>query len=212
MRELLGVALLGTQTLLLIPIIWHSFRARTANGMSLMGEMIWASAGIGWFVYALMIDSLTIIASGLIAFLGCGILTIIIWSRTSKKKQQHAVLVTSIATITGTLMGVFAGVEGLALALSIFGVVQFIPHLWTTTRVLRGKETSEGVSTVGASLRAVYTGGWALYAAGWVVWGTGSEDTQWPLFVWGVAGVIAFLSQTVTTVVERRRNGKPVTI
>lgn len=206
MHEALGIALLFVQTALLLPLLLHAFKTRSTQGMSLTGEVLWTIAGLGWMVYAILSDSYTVIASGFIAMIGSGILSILIWRNTTSKEHRIALLVAAPSFIIGFLLTFINGQNGLSLALAIFGAVQFIPQIVTTVRTFKTRSPPLGVSIVGASLRAFYTAGWSLYAAGFAVWGLTSPDIQWPLFVWGLAGLIAFGFQASVAYLSKQRN------
>lgn len=204
MRALLGVLLLGVQASFVIPMVLQVPRARSANGVSLTGEALWTVAGVGWAVYAYATGDLAIVASGTLAALGSGALSVLAGRHASRASRRRAVGAAAGSAVGGVTAGVLGGVVGLAWALSVFGVVQFLPHLATAAALWLRREPAEGLSVPGTALRAVYAAGWSLYAAGWAVWGITGGAIQWPLLAWGLVGALAFSAQGAVAVRTRR--------
>lgn len=195
-RELFGIAMLGVQMAINIPVILRLLRARSGEGMSLSGEAVWVAGGVGWIIYGVMTDSWTLVVSGSLAVIGCAVTSALVvkYSRPPMKIAASLCGVTLVAIIGGALV---AGVPGLSWSMAVFGVVQFLPQLWETLKSLLRRESAGGVSVLGTTFRAVYTGGWAVYAGAWWLWGIPASQVDWPLMIWGAAGVVVFGLQAV---------------
>lgn len=195
-RAVSGVVLLVVQIVLAVPLIVRVFRARSGLGISLTGEAIWMVAGVGWAIYGAVSGSAALIASGSIAAVTSSLMVVALWSLVPG--QRRLALIVSAMTLLGFVAGVLlAGWPGLSVALSVFGVVQFIPQLRQSARALRQRTVTRGVSVVGASLRAAYAAGWAVYGGAWWLWGLTVDHIDWPLAVWGLAGAVTFALQAL---------------
>lgn len=202
-RELMGLALLGVQTVLLVPIIVRLVRTGTGAGMSLSAEAIWVAAGLGWLAYGALTGSPTLVVSGAIAALGSGVVGALVLRTASQTARRDAAVlgaVTGAGLLAGTLFG---GVLGLSVGLSLFGIVQFVPQLVTSVHLLRTGGDTSGVSVLGSVLRGVYTGGWALWAGAWFLWGFQVAEIGWPLVTWGLVGLLAFWIQAAGALLGR---------
>lgn len=209
-RELLGLVLLGVQTALILPLIVRMLRSRDGTGISLSSETMWSVAGLGWLAYGYGTGSSTLIASGAIASAGSTAMAVLLWPGKGRIEHTSGLRVAAVAAaaiVGGTLA---AGVAGLSLALSVLGAVQFIPQIVETLRTWRARAPTPGVSPVASSMRAAYTGGWAVWAGAWTLWGIGFDQIDWPLVAWGLAGAVAFGSQALVSVATARRHGDPV--
>lgn len=205
-RAGLGFALLAVQAGLLLPLVVHAIRSRSADGVNLGGEAIWAVAGLGWTLYAIWTHDPVVIASGLLAAAGSAILTSLLWPYTTPGQRRQAVWL-SILTVFGLGASTLAGTVGLSVGLSVFGVVQFVPQTITSVRALLSGRPVSGVSRTGAALRTVYTGGWAAYAGAWFWWGITAREISWPLVAWGLMGVLAFGTQALSAARTPRKAG-----
>lgn len=200
-RAVFGVALLVVQIVLAWPVIARIHRGRSGLGISLTGEAIWVVAGVGWVVYGAVSGSVALIASGSIAAVTSCLTVGALWSLVPE--QRKSALIVSAGTLLGFVAGVLlAGWAGLSVALSVFGVVQFIPQLRQSVLAFHRRAVTSGVSVAGASLRAVYAAGWAVYGGAWWLWGVGVD---WPLALWGAAGAVTFALQAVVAARSRRR-------
>lgn len=190
-RDLLGMVLLIIQTGLLVPLCIELLRSRSSKGISLLGETIWVSAGIGWMLYGVSTANKVIIASGCIAAVGSAMVTALILRDTSRSSRLTAFMVAGVALVAFLASRAVWGSVGLAVTLSAFGVIQFIPQIVTSVRSLVNQD-GHGVPLVGSLLRSVYTLSWAVYAGAWFLWGMVGESIDFPLVVWGLAGAVAF--------------------
>lgn len=195
-RDVLGMSLLVAQVAMLLPLVGHAVRSRSAQGVALAGEAIWAVAGIGWMVYAAASGDVAVVASGALAAAGSGCLTVLLWPHATRTQQRTATIL-AVTTALALAAAAAAGPAGLALGLSVFGIVQFWPQTFTSVRALVRREPCAGVTPLGAGLRAVYAGGWALYAGAWFWWGMSASEIGWPLVAWGLMGVVAFGTQAL---------------
>jgi hypothetical protein len=190
-RAVLGFTLLVIQASLALPLVVRVIRARNGVGISLAGESIWMVAGVGWAVYGGMSGSVALVGSGSIAAITSGLLSALLWPLLPE--QRGPALGASAATALGLSAGaLIGGWPGLSVALSVFGVMQFIPQLRHSVDAVRLRTTTPGVSVWGSSLRAGYAAGWAVYGGAWWLWGLAIEHIDWPLLIWGAAGAITF--------------------
>lgn len=197
-RELFGLLLLFVQASINIPIIIKLLKVKTGKGISLTGETVWIAGGVGWIIYGYMTDSVTLMISGSLAAIGCAIVSILLWKYSRPKLAMPLGL--GIFTFTAiVLSGIFGGVIGLSISLSIFGVLQFLPQLSLTINDIKTRAIPAGVSVTGTTFRAFYTGGWAVYAGAWILWSITVAEIDWPLLVWGLAGVVTFGTQAAYT-------------
>lgn len=195
-RSILGLVLLVVQAVQVLPIIVHAVRSRSADGVSVPGEAAWAVGGLGWALFGYWTSSLTLIASGFLAALSSGGLTVLLWNRPGAERTNAARLglLTAVAL---AIPSVLVGVTGLSIALSVFGVVQFLPQLRQSVRAWSARLATPGVSVLGASVRSVYTAGWAVWGGAYGLWGLPPSRIDWPIVAWGVAGAITFALQAL---------------
>lgn len=194
-RAVFGIVLLVTQAALIAPLVVRAVRARSARGIALAGEAIWAVAGLGWAVFGWMTGSRTLIASGCLATLGSGALIVLCARYTPRRVRIRSAILAAVVAAGLIASTAAAGSAGLNVALSAFGVVQFIPQIVTAFSQLTHRRPSTALSVTGTALRGVYTGGWAVWAGAWFVWGFPPGEIIWPLTAWGLAGVVAFAFQ-----------------
>lgn len=198
-RVVFALVLVGVQALLVVPILVRLSRAHSARGISLVGELIWVVAGIGWAVYGEATGSLALVVSGSLAAATSGIISAISWRLLPT--QHRMALLLSVVTAAAFIVGfAIAGEAGLTVTLSAFGVVQFLPQLRHSLQLANSAVPTEGVSVAGAVLRVVYSLGWAVYAGAWFLWGMSIEQIEWPLLAWGLAGAIAFAVQATVAI------------
>lgn len=203
-RELFGLLLLCIQVGINIPVIVKLIKAKTGIGISISGEMIWIAGGIGWILYGSFIDSITLIISGTIATIACSTISILLW-KYSRPRMLLPSLLSGLTLLSIFVSAAIAGVVGLSIMLAVFGIVQFLPQLSLTISNIRTRTIPSGVSIAGSGLRAIYTGGWAVYAGAWVFWDISIEKIDWPLLVWGVAGVVTFGLQALYSFIIRTK-------
>jgi len=185
-RDLFGLLLLGVQVAINVPVIIHILRVKTGKGISLTGEMIWIAGGVGWALYGLQVGSTTLIISGLLAFLGCSIVTVLLLRY--EKLNVKPGLVLSLITLMAIVVSLVVwDATGLSITLAAFGVIQFLPQLIESGRGLYYKRDATGISLSGATFRTIYAAGWAVYAGAWFIWSIGFERIDWPLVFWGLA-------------------------
>lgn len=195
-RALFGLVLIGVQASLAIPIIVTLLGSRRRWGISLPGELIWVAAGAGWALYGAMTGSVTLIISGSIAALTSGTISILVWSAVPSQRCTALLLGTGTAIILGA-SALFAAEHGLSISLAAVGVLQFGPQFAESLRAARSGASTPGVSVLGASLRSLYTFGWALYGGAWFLWGASMLRIEWALVAWGLAGTITFALQAL---------------
>ncbi len=196
-RAIFGLLLLAVQVTLLAPLILRTKRVRSPEGISLPGEAIWVVAGAGWAIYGVGTSSPMVAASGTAAALGSAVLVLLLRRMLSRARVLLALMVTSVALLAGVAL---RGIEGLGLALAVVGVIQFLPQLAVSARLVTRPRPSAGVSAIASGLRALYTLGWAVYAGASFLWGADATATDWPLAIWGVAGAVTYTFQTIATV------------
>lgn len=190
-REITGIALLVVQALIILPLIIELRRTRSAEGISITSEMAWVIAGVGWSIYGVLTGSTILIISGALATTGSLVVLGLVARDVSTAVWRKVAVLGAIFAAVMALSTVFFGAVGLAVFLSIFGLVQFVPQIATSLRSLRTR-TGHGVPLIGTGLRAVYTATWAIYAGAWWLWGISFADIDWPLAVWGATGFVAF--------------------
>jgi uncharacterized protein with PQ loop repeat len=207
-RELFGLVLLCVQVGINLPVIIKLIKAKTGEGLSISGEIIWIAGGIGWVIYGILTNSLTLIISGSLAAIACLIISGLLF-KYSRPNMLLPMLLGGFTLVSIIVSTWLMGVTGLSVVLSIFGVVQFMPQLLLTISNIRTKTIPFGVSTMGSAFRAVYTGGWAIYAGAWVLWSITVEQIDWPLLFWGIAGVITFGLQALYSFLMRQKTSLP---
>lgn len=195
-REITGIALLVVQALIILPLIIELRRTRSAEGISITSEMAWVIAGVGWSIYGALTGSTILIISGALATTGSLTVLLLTGRDVTTAVWRKVAVLGAIFAAAMALSTVLFGAVGLAVFLSIFGLVQFVPQIATSLRALRTR-TGFGVPLVGTGLRAVYTATWAIYAGAWWLWGISFADIDWPLAVWGATGFVAFGLQCV---------------
>lgn len=205
-REAFGFGLVAVQASILLPLIRHAARSRNGTGASMSGEAIWAVAGVGWLVYALAADAPAVIVSGTVAAFGSAAMVVLLWTTKSSRDRLGAVALAAATALGLGLPGLVYGAGGLVAALSVFGIVQFVPQFVESARHLSAGTPTPGTSVLAASMRALYAFGWSIYACGWALAGlitsgtSGSGRVDWPLAAWGLAGCVAFASQALAAV------------
>lgn len=204
-QMIVGLVLCTVQAILLVPLLRHAARYRAVDGVSVSGEAAWTVAGLGWVAYGLTWPAPILVVSGLLAAAGSGTYVLLLRRHCSRFDASAAVAVGAV-TAAGLVAGwVVGGVLGLAVALGLFGIVQFIPQ---AVVVVRGwGRPQEGVNAAAAGLRAVYTGAWALYAGAWALLGLARAD--WPLIAWGVSGAVVFAAQAFNAGARRPATSVP---
>lgn len=201
-RVVLGIALLSVQAAIIVPLAVELRKTRSAEGISVFSETAWIVAGVGWSIYGYLTGSTTLIASGALATLGSLTVYSLIFNDVEKGERNRSFVLGGVFCVLMLTTTVTAGAAGLAVFLSIFGLVQFLPQLRTSITDIKAK-TGVGVPLVGTALRALYTLTWAVYAAAWFLWGISFGDIDWPLAVWGACGFIAFGLQFIAGFVSR---------
>ena len=202
-RSMLGIVLLCVQAIIVIPLVIELRKTRSAEGISIMSEVAWIVAGMGWSLYGFMSGSSTLIVSGFLATLGSAIVYGLVRRGIENDVLHRTEVLGLVFMAVMVLSAVLFGVVGLGVFLSVFGVVQFLPQVRTSVRSIRIRD-GVGVPLVGTGLRAVYTLTWAVYAAAWGLWGIAFADVDWPLAAWGACGFVAFGLQFVAGVVARK--------
>lgn len=203
-REIFGLVLLLVQASINIPVVYRLLKSKSGKGISLAGEVVWIAGGVGWVIYGAATNSTTLIISGTLAVIGC-LLTSTLIVKYSKPALRNALImgaVTLLCIVGGYLV---AGVVGLSLAMAVFGVLQFFPQFFETISLIRSRGDVSGVSVLGSTFRAIYTGGWAVYAGAWLLWGISGGNIDYPLMVWGIAGVIVFGLQATHAALMRNQ-------
>lgn len=195
-RDILGTVLLVVQASIIVPLIVELGRTRSAKGVSLVSEIAWVVAGVGWSIYGAMTGSTTLVISGALATLGSVAVCWLVRGDVERREASRVLLFGAMFALAMVPATVFAGASGLSVFLSVFGLVQFLPQMLTSIRSI-GSRDGYGVPLVGTGLRAAYTLTWAVYAAAWGLWGIAFDDVDWPLAVWGATGFVAFSLQFV---------------
>ena len=158
--------------------------------------MAWVIAGVGWSVYGGLTGSTILVISGALATAGSLAVLLLTGRDVPSAVWRKVAALGAVFAGVMALSTVVFGAVGLAVFLSVFGLVQFVPQIVTSLRALRTR-TGHGVPVVGTGLRAAYTATWAIYAGAWWLWGISFADIDWPLAVWGAAGFVAFGLQCV---------------
>lgn len=195
-RDVLGTVLLVVQASIIVPLIVELGRTRSAKGVSLVSEVAWVVAGVGWSIYGAMTGSTTLVISGALATLGSVAVCWLVRGDVERREASRVLLFGAMFALAMVPAAVFAGAPGLSVFLSVFGLVQFLPQMLTSIRSI-GSRDGYGVPLIGTGLRAAYTLTWAVYAAAWGLWGIAFDDIDWPLAVWGATGFVAFSLQFV---------------
>lgn len=196
LRALLGILLIVVQASVAIPIIAALLASRDRRGISLSGELIWVAAGAGWALYGGMTASATLIISGSIAAVTSGAISMLVWSAVPSRRNTALLLGAGTAFVLGA-SALFGADRGLSASLALVGMLQFGPQFLESLRASRSRRATLGVSILGASLRSLYTFGWALYGGAWFLWGTSTLRIDWPLVAWGLAGTVTFAVQAL---------------
>lgn len=206
-RHILGIVLLCIQAIIIIPLALELRKTRSSDGISVISETAWIIAGIGWSLYGYLTGSTTLIISGALATLGSALVYGLIYNDVAAKDNKASLIFGVIFTAVMLCTTVIFGDVGLGVFLAVFGVVQFLPQLFTSTRSIINKD-GHGVPLAGTALRAIYTLTWCIYAGAWFMWGIAFEDIDLPLAVWGACGFIAFGLQFIAGVIARSHHDK----
>lgn len=202
-RSVLGIILLCVQAIIIIPLVIELRKTRSAEGISILSEVAWIIAGMGWSLYGLMSGSSTLVVSGFLATLGSAVVYGLVRRYVEAGIRHRSRMFGLTFVVVMGLSAVLFGVVGLGVFLSVFGLVQFLPQLRTSVISIRRRD-AVGVPLVGTGLRSLYTLLWAVYAGAWGLWGLTVADVDWPLAVWGLCGFVAFGLQFVAGTVARR--------
>lgn len=195
-RAITGIALLVVQAVILLPLVIELRRTRSAEGISITSEMAWVIAGVGWSVYGGLTGSTILVISGALATAGSFTVLLLTGKDVDTAVWGKVTALGAVFAAAMALSAVLYGAVGLAVFLSVFGLVQFVPQIIISVKALHTR-TGHGVPLVGTALRAVYTATWAVYAGAWWLWGMSFAEIDWPLAVWGATGFVAFLLQCV---------------
>lgn len=202
-RSVLGMVLLCIQAVIVIPLVIELRKTRSAEGISIMSEVAWIVAGMGWSLYGLMSGSPTLIVSGFLATLGSAVVYGLVRQDIENDVLHRTEVFGLVFVIVMGLSAMLFGVVGLGVFLSVFGLLQFLPQL----RVSLGsivRRDAVGVPLMGTGLRSLYTLSWSVYAGAWGLWGLTVADVDWPLAVWGLCGFVSFGLQFMSGVVARK--------
>lgn len=202
-RAVLGIALLIVQASIIIPLVIELKKTRSSSGVSIISETAWIIAGLGWSLYGYLTGSTTLIISGALATIGSAIVYSLVYKDVDAITKKRSLIVSIIFTIIMLLSTMIFHSAGLAVFLSLFGLVQFLPQIATSITSIK-KKSGYGVPLIGTGLRALYTLTWAIYAGAWFLWGMSFGEIDYPLAVWGTTGFIAFLLQFVSGLLVQR--------
>ena len=202
-RAVLGIALLIVQASIIIPLVIELKKTRSSSGVSIISETAWIIAGLGWSLYGYLTGSTTLIISGALATIGSAIVYSLVYKDVDAITKKRSLIVSIIFTIIMLLSTMIFHSAGLAVFLSLFGLVQFLPQIATSITSIK-KKSGYGVPLIGTGLRALYTLTWAIYAGAWFLWGMSFGEIDYPLAVWGATGFIAFLLQFVSGLLVQR--------
>lgn len=204
-RAVLGIILLIVQASIIIPLVIELKKTRSSSGVSIISETAWIIAGIGWSLYGYLTGSTTLIISGALATIGSAIVYSLVYKDVDSITKKRSLIVSIVFTLIMLLSTMIFHSAGLAVFLSLFGLVQFLPQIATSITSIKEKN-GYGVPLIGTGLRALYTLTWAIYAGAWFLWGMGFGEIDYPLAVWGATGCIAFLLQFVSGLLVQRNN------
>lgn len=204
-RSVLGIVLVAVQAVQVAPLVAHAIRTRSAAGVSVPGEAAWAVGGLGWALFGYWTGSPILVVSGCLAAVASGTLTALLW-RAPEAARGAAAGLAALTAVALAIPSLAVGVAGLSVALSVFGVVQFLPQLRQSLTAWRSRASTPGVSVTGAVVRSVYTAGWALWGGAYMLWGLPPSGVDWPIVAWGVAGAVTFAVQALAA--RRARSGR----
>lgn len=165
-RSVLGIILLCVQAIIVIPLVIELRKTRSAEGVSILSEVAWIIAGMGWSLYGLLSASSTLVVSGFLATLGSAVVYGLVRRYVEAGVRHRSRMFGLVFVFVMGLSAVLFGVVGLGVFLSVFGLVQFLPQLRTSV-VGIGRRDAVGVPLVGTGLRSLYTLLWAVYAGAW---------------------------------------------
>lgn len=203
-RYVLGIVLLCIQAIIIIPLTLELRKTRSSDGISVISETAWIIAGAGWSLYGYLTGSTTLIISGALATTGSAVVYGLIHKDVATKDKKKSVIFGIFFTAIMLLSTVVFKDMGLGIFLALFGIIQFIPQLVTSTKSILNKD-GYGVPLAGTALRALYTLTWCVYAGAWFLWGIAFKDVDLPLAVWGACGFVAFGLQFIAGIAAKPR-------
>lgn len=136
-RDILGIILLLIQASIIIPLIIELRTTRSSSGISILSETAWIIAGTGWSLYGYLTGSTTLIVSGALATLGSALVYYFVYEDIDTMTKQRSVIVSVVFTIIMLLSTMIFHAAGLAIFLSIFGLIQFIPQMITSLKSIK---------------------------------------------------------------------------
>lgn len=202
-QQILGIILLIIQFSIIIPLVVELGKTRSSQGISLISEVAWVIAGLGWSIYGFLISNITLIISGALATTGSLIVILLIRKDLNSNVKRKSSLFGIFFFVSMIITIVLYNSPGLSIFLSAFGIIQFVPQVIVSFKSIFRKD-AHGVPIVSTSLRALYTFTWAFYAAAWFVWGISFKEINWPLAVWGLSGFIAFSLQAIAGIMSKK--------
>ena len=208
-RHILGIILLLIQASIIVPLILELRTTRSSSGISILSETAWIIAGAGWSLYGYLTGSSTLIISGALATVGSALVYYLVYTDVDNPTKQRSLILSVVFTIIMLLSTMIFHAAGLAIFLSIFGLVQFIPQMITSLKSIKHKD-GYGVPLIGTGLRSLYTLTWAIYAGAWFIWGMSFNEIDYPLAVWGATGFVAFSLQFIAGFIVQKNKTKLV--
>ena len=125
-RAVLGIVLLIVQASIIIPLVIELKKTRSSSGVSIISETAWIIAGLGWSLYGYLTGSTTLIISGALATIGSAIVYSLVYKDVDAITKKRSLIVSIIFTIIMLLSTMIFHSAGLAVFLSLFGLVQFL--------------------------------------------------------------------------------------
>lgn len=208
-RDILGIILLLIQASIIVPLILELRTTRSSSGISILSETAWIIAGAGWSIYGYLTGSTTLIVSGALATVGSALVYYFVYEDIYTMTKQRSVIVSVVFTIIMLLSTMIFHAAGLAIFLSIFGLIQFIPQMITSLKSIK-HEDGHGIPLIGTGLRSLYTLTWAIYAGAWFIWEMSFNEIDYPLAVWGTTGFVAFSLQFIAGFIVQKNKTKLV--
>lgn len=208
-RHILGIILLLIQASIIVPLILELRTTRSSSGISILSETAWIIAGAGWSLYGYLTGSSTLIISGALATVGSALVYYLVYTDVDNPTKQRSLILSIVFTIIMLLSTMIFHAAGLAIFLSIFGLIQFIPQMITSLKSIK-HEDGHGIPLIGTGLRSLYTLSWAIYAGAWFIWGMSLNEIDYPLAVWGATGFVAFSLQFIAGFIVQNNKTKLV--
>lgn len=167
--EILGMVLIPTPLIIMLPQIIQTIRSKDVNGLSLSSQASWTASWTVWCLYALTIGSTPIFISNVLGLLADTVLFIFIlvytlrehsWKTMLKREGSHVFVLASILPVF--IMYVAYGLEPAILNLAIADFIALLPQLITSFK----SKSLSGLNVWSWWFKVIVNISWIVYGFG----------------------------------------------